>query len=360
MNGRRLSRIAPCLLVLLSLAVACGGPAPSPTPTAQPAATQAPPTPAQPPTATPAPTLSPNVNPLTGERVADPQVLQHRPILVRYGHDRIARPPSGLSSADLVFEELAEGNFVTRITGAYLSSLPEMVGPIRSARPAVIDMVQQLDGVLAYAGASIGTTQLLNQQSFAQYAHGGHGGDLFYRTAAKPSPHNLYLKLPALRELMAAEGVDGPAQLGGLAFSLSAPAGSPATRVHIPYPGQAPVDYSYDAATGTYLRFVEGVPHTDGLNGEQLAPENVIVLYAEHKDSSIVEDTLGNVAILIKLVGSGRAQVFRDGVMVEGTWQRNEAGQLTRYKDAAGHDIALKPGQSWVEIVPLQYQIDVQ
>lgn len=358
MNRRVVSRIVPCLLVLLPLAVACGGPAPTPAPTSLPAATQPPPAPTQLPT--PAPTLNPNVNPLTGEAVADPEVLQHRPILVRYGHDRIARPPSGLSSADMVFEELTEGNFITRLTGVYLSTLPDVAGPIRSARPAVIDMVQQLDGVLAYAGASIGTAQLLNRQSFPQYAHGGHGGDLFYRTEAKPAPHNLYVRLPSLRELMADEGVDTPSQLDGMVFSLAARSGSPATQVHIPYPGQAPVDYTYDAATGSYLRFVEGAPHTDALNGDQLAPQNVIVLYAEHRDSDIVEDTLGNVALLIKLVGSGRVQIFRDGVMLEGTWQRDEPGQLTRYKDAEGNDIALKPGQSWIEIVPLQYQVDVE
>jgi len=59
-------------------------------------------------------------------------------------------------------------------------------------------------------------------------------------------------------------------------------------------------------------------------------------------------------------VGSGRAQVFRDGVMVEGSWQRDQPAQLMRYVAADGADIALRPGQSWVQIVPTDYQIKVE
>ncbi len=363
MRRRSSLHLILCSLVPLLLVAACSAaPTPTPLPTMAPVATQMPPaaTATAMPTSTATPTVNPNINPLTGEAVADAAVLQHRPILVRYGHDRIARPPSGLASADMVFEELAEGHFITRITGAFLTTLPEAVGPIRSARPAVTDLMQQLDAALVYAGASIGTMQLLNQQPYPQYAHVGRGADLFYRSSAKPAPHNLYVNLPALRARMIAEKVDQAVNLGGLTFSTVAPSGAKAARVHIPYPGEAPVDFAYDPASGAYLRYVEGVPHTDALTGQQLAPKNVIVVYAEHKNSDIVEDTLGNLAILIKLVGKGRVQVFREGAMVEGTWQRDEPQQLMRYKDAAGNDIALKPGQSWVEIVPVDYQVVVE
>ncbi len=354
--------------VLLLLVVACQS---TPTATPEPFKTPRPvytdiPSPESLPTETPTiaptptPTLDPNVNPLTGEPVADPETLRHRPILVRYGHDRIARPQSGLSSADLVYEELAEAGFVTRITGAFLSTLPEVVGPIRSARPAVIEMLQQLNAVLVYAGASHGTQQLLDQQPYPQYCHVCKDAYLFYRVTDKPSPHNLYTKLPSVRERMIAQNVDTPADLRGLVFDATAPAGSPATQIHIPYPGEAPTDYKYDAASGTYLRFVQGVAHTDALNNKQLAPANVIILYAEHRNSDIVEDSLGNLAILIKWLGEGRALVCRDGVMIEGKWLREAPSQMTRFVDAAGNDIPLKPGQSWIEIVPLNYDVTVQ
>jgi len=361
---QRQSLLSLCLLAALLSLSGCGAPpAPTPAPSPQLISTAVPTfTPLPPATPTAMPTATPNLalDPLTGLTVADPEALRHRPILVRYGNDRIARPPSGLSQADIVYEELAEGGFVTRLTGVYLASLPEVVGPIRSARPAVIDMMQQLDAALVYAGASIGTGKLLAQQPYPQYDHVGKDGDLFFRSSDRPSPHNLYSRLPAVRARLAAQHADKAVDLQGLTFAPTAPAGKPATRLHIPYPGEAPVTYVYNAASGSYLRSVQGAPHIDALNGQQLAPQNVVVLYAEHKNSDIVEDSLGNVAILINWIGQGRVQVFRDGALIEGTWRREKPGQLTRFLDSEGKAIPLKPGQTWIEIVPLHYSVSVQ
>src|SRR5699024_9714062 len=44
-----------------------------------------------------------------------------------------ARPQSGLSKADIVFEVLAEGK-ITRFLALFQSEKPDMVGPVRSAR----------------------------------------------------------------------------------------------------------------------------------------------------------------------------------------------------------------------------------
>lgn len=372
MDHRRTSSFLCCLLVCLLLVTACSAPPtatpPPPSKTPRPVFTEAPLPTATPastatptPTNTPVPTATPTpaINPLTGLVVPDPEVLTHRPILVRYGHDRQSRPPSGLSSADMVYEELAEGGFITRITGVYYSQVPDVVGPMRSSRPAVIDMMQQLDAVLVYSGASIGTGKLLAQEPYPQVTEGN--SDLFFRSPNQRAPYNLYYKLSGLRPWLAPQKNDILTQdLRGMVFDPKAPEGTKATKIHIPYPGQAPVDYAYDAASGTYLRFVEGEKHIDALNGKQLAPANVIVLYAVHKNSDIVEDSLGNVAILITLMGEGRVQIFRDGVMLEGKWVRTEKKQVTRYKDASGQDIALKPGQSWIQIVPVDYKVVVQ
>lgn len=353
-----------CALALLFVA-ACSSPTPTPVPpTPKPIATSAP-TATLAPTATPGPTLTPtpnpNVNPLTGLGVADAQVLQHRPILVRYGHDVESRPQSGLSSADMAYEELAEGNFITRITGVFLSQVPEVVGPIRSTRLAVFEMLHQLDAALVDAGASDPIMWMLSTlPQYPQFRHVGYGGEYFFRATDKAAPYNLYAYLQRIRQRMIADKTDEPVHVRNMVFAQQAPQGTPATRIHIPYPGVAPIDYLYDAASGTYLRSVRGAPHTDALNGQQLAPENVVVIYCEHKTTDIVEDKLGNVAIMVWWVGNGRAQVFRDGVMVEGQWSRPEAADQMRLVDASGKDIPLKPGQTWIQIVPLNYNITVQ
>ena len=65
----------------------------------------------------------------------------------------------------------------------------------------------------------------------------------------------------------------------------------------MPYPGSSVVDWSYDPAQGQYLRQMEGQPHLERLTNEQIAASNVIILYAEHRKTNIVEDTLGATAI---------------------------------------------------------------
>jgi len=65
-----------------------------------------------------------------------------------------------------------------------------------------------------------------------------------------------------------------------------------------------------------------------------------------------VEDSLGSTAIDIVMLGQGPVQLFRDGVMVEGVWRRDDTFQLTQFYDEQGNPLLLKPGQSWVELLP--------
>jgi hypothetical protein len=51
-------------------------------------------------------------------------------------------------------------------------------------------------------------------------------------------------------------------------------------------------------------------------------------------------------------VGSGRCWVLRDGVRVQGHWQRKDAAHRLHLFDAQHHPIALSPGRTWVELMP--------
>src|SRR5699024_9452925 len=64
-----------------------------------------------------------DVNENTDERIVEVMVNNHPK----------ARPQSGLSKADIVFEVLAEGK-ITRFLALFQSEKPDMVGPVRSAR----------------------------------------------------------------------------------------------------------------------------------------------------------------------------------------------------------------------------------
>ncbi len=162
--------VAPVTFVLLlsSLLAACQSvnPAPLPTETPIPTRTRRPtptatamPLPTALPTVTPLPTpdsqvstFPPDVNPLTGERVTDPQALNRRPLAIKVSnYPPEVRPQRGLSQADLVFEHLLEG--VTRLTAVFYSQMPELVGSVRSARYLDIEIVQMYKSFFAYSGS---------------------------------------------------------------------------------------------------------------------------------------------------------------------------------------------------------------
>lgn len=316
------------------------------------------------PTETPTPTPTPDVhlNPLNGLRVDDPARLQRRPVLVRYGNDQGGWPLAGISQAEIVYEDLMEGNWITRYTAVFLAQDPDTIGPLRSARPVNLEMVPQYDGMFVYSGASIGVNQLLAQTDFPKLQE-GMAGNGFYRNASKKAPYNLYGSLVAVRQYMAEKGLEKPVALKGFTFSAEGappPQGQPARKVHIPYPSTSVVDYNYDEASGLYLRSVQGKPFVEELTGKQLSTANIVVMYVEHKSTNIVEDSLGNTAINIVTTGEGRVLIFRDGIVLEGVWRRAAITDFPEFLDSQGEVIPLKPGTTWIQYVPPSYAIEVK
>jgi hypothetical protein len=57
--------------------------------------------------------------------------------------------------------------------------------------------------------------------------------------------------------------------------------------------------------------------------------------------------------------GSGRAVVIRDGVMIEGVWRRTALDAVILYWDADGEVIPLKPGKTWIELMPPDYEVEI-
>jgi len=364
-RGRRVM-VSSLAVALAALAgVGCRSRAtPTPTPTATSTPTRPLPVatstkaPTATPTVSPTPTANPNRNPLTGLSVPDRAVLQRPPILARIGNDAPIRPQAGLSQADIVYEDIMDGWSVTRLTAIFLSEDPEVIAPIRSARLVCIELANQYQGVLVHSGASDQVRWLISQESFTNLDEFYHPQP-FYYVNEFGWMGRLHTSAPAIRDYLEANGWNRPVKLRGFLFSDRVPKGEDGTSVYVPYPGSSDVTFEYDKSTGRYLRWVAGVPHTDRNTGEQLAVSNVIVQFVEHQPTDIVEDTNGATSIRIVMTGRGPAWVFRDGVLVKGYWERSEKKEMTRFLAEDGTELGLKPGRTWVELVPPDYEIEV-
>ena len=322
-----------------------------------------------------------DISPLTGLKVDDPENLNRRPLGVKIPNFPVeARPQSGLSLADVVVEHEAEA-YLTRFTAIFMSNdvSPEL-GPVRSIRLIDSELMPIFRSMLVTSGGHMAVK--LRATEGKLWAEGytrvicpeepflGDGGTL--RRVSKEGRRyelTLYTDTKSLWNLVTERGInEGPQWDNMWVFSESPPAGgAEAKQIKIIYkPGQSEVEYRYDGATQTYNRFDMGQPLIDALSGEQIAPSNVLVLYANHVDTDIAADTHDPnqtwYSVSIQLWGTGSAKLIRDGQVYEGQWVRQDPQQSTDrlvIVDGEGKQIPFHPGPTWIQLVRLDGNVQI-
>jgi hypothetical protein len=355
-------------VILLCLLTACQlAPTPELTATRRPPRNTVTPIPTDTPEPTPTIAVRPTPTPiplaefcpLTGLRDANKPWLKRRPLVVKIDNAPLARPQSGLLSADIIIEHLAEGG-VTRFDAIFWCGEGDAIGPIRSARLIDLEVVPMLQAILVNVGASNEVLKLLYDSFGKQIIDEGFDKSAFHRITTRAAPHNTYTSSAILWAVATERGINQKdLQLKGLTFNATAPSnGKAANTITIPYsPDYADTMWEYAAETKTYRKSLLGQPLMDAMN-QQAQATNVVILFAPHSVTDIIEDSVGSRSIKIELTGRGRALIFRDGQMIAGTWLRTERNAMLRLVDANNQDVALKPGRSWFEVVPMEMNVE--
>lgn len=274
-----------------------------------------------------------------------------------------ARPQIGLDRADLVYEFLVEGG-ITRFMAVYLSQDAAWIEPVRSARTPALYLAKELDAVLGHVGAATtaGPTDATSQMSDWGVRHidEGYDPDAFWRDPNRAAPHNAATDTYDLRAHAAALGWTGASRAASWLFKdeyvVANLLGGAVGRVSVawaPNPQAAfAVDWYYDGPSNSYVRWMAGRPHRDGLTGAPLTAKNVILQY----DSAAIVNGEGHV--LYGSLGEGQAYVFLDGQVIEAVWSKRTREDRTRYWDRAGNEIAFDRGATWVELLPYGSPLD--
>ncbi len=286
------------------------------------------------------------IAPLTGLPMTE-QVTA-RPIAVMINNMSKARPQSGLTHADMLYEVLAEGG-ITRIVAIFQSEqFQEPIGPIRSIRPYLIDIGDSYQGVLVHAGASTDGYAILQRQRKEHLDEISNAGPFFFRDKSRKAPHNLYSTLEKLRE-----GADKkkyktnvPVTTYPFAKEEDMPVGDDATKITVNFLlKNYKVSYDYDAASKLYTRSINGQPHIDLNTKTAITATNVVVLGADHR-------TLDDVGRLdVNLMKGGEAILYQRGKAISCRWSRSKTNDVIRlYKN--GQELPLYPGKTIFNIVP--------
>ncbi|SDE08347.1 Protein of unknown function [Paenibacillus sp. UNCCL117] len=307
--------------------------------------------------------------PLTGMKIPSPNEV--RPVMVVVNNAPQARPQSGLSQADLLFEVLAEGE-ITRLIAFYQSrSTTDPVGPVRSIRPYFISLGKGYGAVQVHAGGSPDGYETIRRQKIENLDEITNAGTYFWREKSRKAPHNLYTSIDSARQGADKRGFPGQGNAEPVYSFLQTPeaaaastsagtttagttttgaavglGGVDASRIDITFLLKSYlVSYEYDQTTSSYKRFIDKAPHIDLNNGEALQAANVIVMGAEHR----VLDREGRRDV--KLTGSGPALLFQQGKAITIEWRREQENSPVRWYEQ-GREVALVPGQTHVMIVP--------
>ncbi len=294
-----------------------------------------------------------------------------RPLAVMIENHTEARPQSGLTSADVVYEAVAEGG-ITRFMALFYCNLSDVqVGPVRSARTYYLDWLGEYNNPLyAHVGGANtpGPADALSQiitykvDDLNQFSIGFPTYWRDYQRLGHPvaTEHTMYSTTQKLWEVGAKRGWTATDSAGIRWDKNFTPwkfkddkGGGSTTKINVTFwesQGNYDVEWDYDAAANAYKRKNGGKDHMDLDNNKQLEPKNIVIQF--EKESNANDGYENNVHLLYGTTGTGKALIFQDGKVIEGKWTKVSRTSRSKYTDGKGVEIEFNKGQIWIQTVP--------
>lgn len=292
-----------------------------------------------------------------------------RPLAVMIENHTEARPQSGLSNADIIYEAVAEGGITRFMALFYCNPGDYQIGPIRSARTYYLDWLEEYDALYAHVGGANtpGPADALSQiikygvKDLNQFSI---GFPVFWRDYQRlgrsvATEHTMYSTTSKLWEVGVKRGWTATDSAGirwdenfvPWKFKDDKGGGTTSSITVNFWESQSAyqVQWQYDKETNSYER-KNGEIHTDLNNKQQLAAKVVVVQF--ERESNANDGYPGNVHLLYGTIGSGRALIFLDGNVIEGKWAKTSRTARSKYLDKNSKEIEFNRGQIWIQTVP--------
>lgn len=264
-----------------------------------------------------------------------------------------SRPPSGLDKASLVYETLAEGGITRFMAMIPLGVEIKELGPIRSARPYYVSWAEEYKPLYIHVGGSPQALDYIkynkpNLFDFNQFYRSTN----FWRDKTRKAPHNVYTNTEKLFIGLRAQVKDFTPSYATWQFQ-----DEPGIEARPETVKDVVVDFSsfnyrviyrYNRGENLYYRFMgdDSRPHVTR-DGSKITAKNVIVQYVKVGLLAKEKERLD-----IQVIGEGRAILFRDGKMIDGTWKKTSAKDRTMYFDATGSPMVFDRGTTWIDVLP--------
>jgi hypothetical protein len=240
-----------------------------------------------------------------------------------------------------------------------------MVGPVRSGRYFDEHIARMYNAFLVFKFADPRELNYLKESTLNEFlvVPGSSSCPPFVvGPQTRDTYNNIFFNTLRWAECAARKGVDNSRQpLRGGFFAGQMPESElVATRISTRYSDYSYNYWEYEPVTHHFFRYQEAndmvkgkpeayAPLTDAQTGLPVTAANVVVLFVPHifTNSYDAEDEVYH----IDLVDSGNAYVFRDGLVLPGTWNRIEENQPLFLTDLSGSPIYLRPGQTFFQVI---------
>lgn len=305
---------------------------------------------------------------------------QRRPLFVMIENSPDARPQSGMSRADVVFETVAEGG-VTRFGAVFYCDAQRkdvVIAPVRSARTYFVDWASGFNFPMYVhvGGANLsGPTDALGQ--IRQYGW-SLKNDIDQFSVSYPTFVRNNNRIPGKKVATEHTVETSTERLWNVAedrnWTNTDPQGNEWSDEYTPWTfedapeekgnvtsisysfwsgyNQYAVEWKYDAQENRYLRTMGGEEHVDHENGERVAAGTVIVLKTTEKGplnelKHMMYDT----------IGTGKALIFKHGDVVEANWSKPTRTSQIAFTDSRGNPLPLSRGMVWISVLGLGNEV---
>ena len=282
-----------------------------------------------------------------------------RPIAVMIDNDSDkARPQLGLESADVVYEIIVEGG-ATRFMALFKGNDLEKVGPIRSSRHYFLDYALEHDAIYTHAGWSPKASKDIS--SFGvNNINGilGTDGKIFWRDKTYDKTwHNLYTGLDKVHEMaVSTKQYSDKTDVKHLEYykeDTELGTETLVNKIKLPYSAKYSVNYEYDPESKMYKRFVNSKEHMSQ-TGDCIKVKNIIVYKVENV---ALNDGENKGRQDLKNVGSGTGYYITNGKVVDINWSKSSRTAKTVYTLADGTNLTVNPGNTYIQILPMNSNI---
>ena len=297
-------------------------------------------------------------DPLTGTAVAKEEA-ERRPVAIMLNNINVALPQQNIGSADILYECQGEG-YLTRLMGVYNDYEDlKAIGSVRSSREYYIDFAANHDAIYVHAGGSeeayrnLKSRKTHNIDAVNDYNVSGY----FYRDPNRLGrmgyEHTLVIDGDKINGAIAAKkyrttyssSFTNPLQFIGEGQQINLVNGTKAKQLTVKF-GAHTTQFVYCASKNLYMRLQNNEKHNDGITGEQLGFENVVVLFCPY---TLTKDDYNHIEVTT--TGKGKGYYLTGGKKVDIHWSKSSGDAQVKLYYASGKALTLTPGKTNIEIV---------